>query len=302
MRTSLEFFLGLLSRRFPAHAAQDDLAGPHGPLLRLLQRRGFLARNPGIHPAPSCPHCGEGVPYRIQGDYVCSRCGSTVDAVHLFLWPMDLEAFLRWLAGELKLRGGIRDFDGQLWQLGTWEGDTGAWECFYWRDGPLGEGGRRRLAAYRSTIILYGLSPPPATEAIHGPCISLLEILRWNRSLRVVDRNDLLRHRGNVRFDPVSGTLRVGDVWLGGSPQRLEGVLLPRLPRGAARSLRPLLGPEARRAAAIGQYRHDGGGDLLPGTQESDQEEVNSADRPFDRDDKQAGRLSPARPGRIIIM
>ena len=74
MRASLEFFLGLLDREEPAHVSQDDLESRHGKALRLWRRMGFLSREAGMNPVASCPHCGEGVPYRVEDRYVCNRC------------------------------------------------------------------------------------------------------------------------------------------------------------------------------------------------------------------------------------
>ena len=218
MRANLEFFLGLLTGQYPAYAAQEDFTGPHGAMLRRLQDRGFVSRDPGAHPTPSCPHCGEGVSYRLRDRVLCNQCGSSVDDRHLLLWQLDLDAFLRWLAEELNLSGGVGSLDSQLWQLGTLQSGSVTHECFFWRGGPLAECGHSRLSAYRNVIILYGLSRPSVTEMIRGPVLSLLEILHWHRSLRVADGVDLLRQRGNVRFDSVSGALRVGDIWLGEVP------------------------------------------------------------------------------------
>src|SRR5437879_4614647 len=74
MSASLEFLLGLLDYDEPAHVAQDDFDGVHGPALRLWQKLGFVSEHPGVNPVPSCPHCDEGVPCRIGERYICSHC------------------------------------------------------------------------------------------------------------------------------------------------------------------------------------------------------------------------------------
>lgn len=216
MQRSLEFLLGLLDAREPTCVAQEDFEGPHGPAVRTWQQLGFVSTQPGSNHAASCPHCGEGVPYRVGGRLLCDACRSTIDPRHTWLWGMDREAFLRWLARELGLRGGVRRLDSHLWQLGRFESEA-AFECFSLRPGGLSEEAHRRLAAYRNALVLYGLSPPPPT-LFAGPSISLLEVLRLGESLTVVGLGQLLRRRGAVRFDAHSGTLWVADVWLGEVP------------------------------------------------------------------------------------
>src|SRR5437879_829452 len=120
MRPSLELLLGLLERDEPPQLAAEDFEGTHSETLRAWQEAGFLAREPGVHPHPSCPHCGEGVPYALGGRHVCGVCRSVVAPCHLLLWALDREALLSWLATQLRLRGGLRRIDERLWQLGTW--------------------------------------------------------------------------------------------------------------------------------------------------------------------------------------
>src|SRR5262245_1848664 len=98
MRASLEFLLGLLERNDPPAVTQQDFDGRHGRAVRICRRMGFLSREPGLHPVPTCPDCGEGVPYRLADRYLCSRCGAAIDRRHLLLWLLNLEAFLCWLA------------------------------------------------------------------------------------------------------------------------------------------------------------------------------------------------------------
>jgi hypothetical protein len=218
MTASLEFLLGLLECE-PAVVAQEDFEGAHGEALRLWQQMGFVGKEPGRNRVTSCPHCGEGVPYRIAARYVCPRCGSQVDPRHLLLWPVDREVFLRWLAEQLHLRGGVRRIDDHLWQLGTWEAGDVVSECFYRRPGPLSDVARKRLTAYRNAVVLFGVSLPDDAATRHRPSVSLLELLRLGESLTVLSLERVLHKDGSVRFDPESGALWAGDVWLGEVPR-----------------------------------------------------------------------------------
>src|SRR5437870_5489621 len=101
MSAGLEFLLGLLDQDDPVYVAQEDFDGAYGDVIRTVQTMGFLSREPGVNPVPSCPHCGEGVPYRLGGRYVCNACHSRIDPRHLVAWQLDREAFLRWLAEGL---------------------------------------------------------------------------------------------------------------------------------------------------------------------------------------------------------
>src|SRR5437868_4776709 len=83
MANDLEFLLGILERDKPLVVAQEDFDCAHGRALRLWQRLGFVDAEPSANPAPSCPHCFEGVPYRIGERHICSCCGSTVERGHL---------------------------------------------------------------------------------------------------------------------------------------------------------------------------------------------------------------------------
>jgi hypothetical protein len=106
--------------------------------------------------------------------------------------------------------------DNHLWQLGTAEGSGTACECFYRLPGGLSGAGRERLAAYRSALLVYGLSRPPESGAV--PCVSLLEIVRLGESLPVA-RGALPGRRGSeVRFDAHSGVLWAGEIRLGEVP------------------------------------------------------------------------------------
>ena len=70
----------------------------------------------------------------------------------------------------------------------------------------------------KKAVLLYGLSRPQDAVHGHGTAVSLLAILRLGNALTVPDRTQLLRDRGDVRFDPRSGTLIVGDAWQGEVP------------------------------------------------------------------------------------
>jgi hypothetical protein len=89
MSMSVEFLLRLLEQIRPPQVVHEDFDGEHGEFLRACQEVGFLSREPGVHPVPSCPHCGEGVPYRLGERHLCNRCGSTVDPRRLRSWQLD---------------------------------------------------------------------------------------------------------------------------------------------------------------------------------------------------------------------
>lgn len=217
MSGSLTFFIGLLESGPSAAVSLEDVEGEHGDFLRSCQRLGFVSREPGMHPIPSCPHCGEGVPYRIADRFLCNHCRSGIDSRHLLLWPLDIEVFLRWLAKTLKLRGGVRRIEEQLWQLGTLVSSDSPCECFYCKAGPLSDAARDRLAAYRRAIVLYGLSRS-ATEHVAHPSVSLLEVLRLGRNLTILHPSQFLRTDRTIRFDPKAGAIWAGQELLGEVP------------------------------------------------------------------------------------
>jgi hypothetical protein len=218
MSASVEFLLRLFEQGRPPQVAHEDFEGAHRGFLRACQEAGFLSREPGAHPVPSCPHCGEGVPYRLGRRHLCNCCGSTVDPRRLRSWRLDLAAFLRWLAAQLHLRGDVRRIDDRLWQLGTHEDSDGFCECFYSQGGPLLEAARSKLMAFRNAVVLYGLSRPRDAEALPVTLVSLLGILGVGESLAIAARTRILRGGGEVRFDPLRGRLDVAGVWQGDVP------------------------------------------------------------------------------------
>ena len=62
------------------------------------------------------------------------------------------------------------------------------------------------------------MTPPPAAVASRLSVVSLLELLSNGDTLGVSGLDRMLRPRGNVRFDFHSGSLLVGDTWLGEVP------------------------------------------------------------------------------------
>jgi hypothetical protein len=215
MSASREFLVGLLGKGSSAQVSAEDFAGPHRSLLMEWQKTGLLPGEPGMHPVPSCPYCGAGVPYRMQNRYLCNRCRSVVKADHLYLWQFDVTAFLRRLAAELHVRGNLRKIDDHLWQLGTWKRDGAVAECFFQGSGLLSDAGRARLQAYRQIVLIYGLVRPSNAELLHGRCVSLLELLTEDTTVVVPDPPTLNGQSGNVRFAAQSGGLWVGDTWVG---------------------------------------------------------------------------------------
>jgi hypothetical protein len=219
MHASLEFTLGLLDRSDPALAAEEDFQGPHGAILRAWQQQRFLSREPEPNRVPSCPHCRAGIPIAVGGPLICSHCMSEVDPRHLYLWRVDLERFLAWLAAALELDGGVRVVDDGLWQLGSLTGERWRYECFFRRGGPLGEQALTRLLAYRSAVLLHCNAEPEPVAGFHGPVVSLLDVLRQDgQTMQVTGLLPLLRSNGTVRFDGASGSLWVGDALAGEVP------------------------------------------------------------------------------------
>jgi hypothetical protein len=216
MQLDLTFLLGLLDRDDPAYVSQEDFAGDHRRMLRLWQRMGFLSRVPERHPVPSCPRCREGTPLLLAGRCICAECGSTVDSRHLLLWRFDLEAFLGWLARQLRLTGGVRQVEETLWQMGGFLHQDVRFECFFQRGGLLGERGRQRLLAYRNAVVLHCLPSAERIEGFAGPRLSLLDMLRQDaRSLRVTELTPLLDGGRAIRFDEASGSIFLGGSSLG---------------------------------------------------------------------------------------
>ncbi|HYH65703.1 MAG TPA: hypothetical protein VD866_13485 [Urbifossiella sp.] len=219
MGRGVDLLAGLLDEGDPVCVGREDFDGGEGGALRAWQRLGFLGTVPFAHPAPTCPRCGNGAPYRVRGRYLCNHCREPVDPGELLLWAFDRGAFFRWLAAGLRLRGPPRAVDPGLWQLGTWEGGDGGGdrcEVFYRLRRPLTEAGRGRLLAYRNALRLHGRLPPPAADGFRGRSLSLLDVVR--EDLSVPDLNALLRPRGDVRFEPHSGALWVGGTCLGEVP------------------------------------------------------------------------------------
>lgn len=218
MPQSLEFLLGILDCDDEPAVTWDDWIGPHRAALRVWQDLGFIATEPGPHPLPSCPHCGEGVPYRSGARCLCPECRSSVDPRCLLLWQLNLPAFLGWLAGRWMLKGNVRRIDGRLWQLGTRESQGVAREFFFRRRGPLSDCAANRLGVYRQAVVLHALPAPNPAGTFRGPRLCLLELLGIGDTFSAGDPDDLLRPRGNIRFDAGTGAIWAGDTWLGEIP------------------------------------------------------------------------------------
>lgn len=229
MSRNIAFLLHLLDHGDEPCVSVDDLDGPHAAILQEGQRLGFVDTEPCASPSPGCPHCGEGVPYRLGQRFLCNGCRSTVEPHWLFRWPLRRERFFSWLGAELGLRGEPRPLDGALWQLGTHAGEDGHRECFYRRPEPLSSAAGTRLGAYQNVLVLFGLAPPQdETHRIRS--LSLLELLRGPEPLSVADLQPFLLRRGAVRFELHSGALWVGDACLGEVPVgSAEFFLLARL-------------------------------------------------------------------------
>ncbi len=218
MPPSLEFLFRLLDASPPAEISAEELDGPHGELLRACRRLGFLADEPGMNPIPSCPYCVSGTPYLLGDRYVCNHCRSRVARRHLQLWRLDLAGLLRWYSREQGLRGEVERVDDGLWRLGTFDDGRLARECFYVRGRESSDLARRRLAAFRSVLLLHGRDERPQCEALDARFLRMAEALvfRGNR-LAVRPLAELLddRRAGAVRFDRRTGTLSLGTDFLG---------------------------------------------------------------------------------------
>jgi DNA-binding winged helix-turn-helix (wHTH) protein len=214
---SIEFLLRLVDQDGVAFVACEDVHGEHAEPIRHWQGRNLISGEASLHPAASCPRCGDGVPYRLGDRYVCNNCRSSVDAHHLQVWTLDRQAFLEALARHLRLRGGVRKIDACLWQLGTGESDITSVECFYHGRGSLSKQTRNKLNAYRRAMVFH--STVALTDM--GPTwrrVPLLSLFAADGLLLPTDLTSLLRPRGTVRFDPHSGVVWVGDEWIGEVP------------------------------------------------------------------------------------
>jgi hypothetical protein len=217
MHASLEFLFRLLDSSCPADFSPEELDGPCGEVLRVCQRMGFLAAEPGKNPVASCPHCQSGTAYRQNQRFVCNRCRSTIDVRELYLWRFDLRAFLNWYCKQQRLSREPEQIDDCAWRLGTLDTKSAVHECFYLRGKACSDLARRRLSAFRSVLILHGKSEPPSIEGIPARMLLMAETLSMRGTHLTVRRlgECLGSHRRlPVRFDPRSGTLCLGDAFL----------------------------------------------------------------------------------------
>lgn len=212
------FLAGLADRDSLALLTRDDFDGPLGPALRRGQACGFVTADPVPHPHASCPHCPDGVPFPLAGRDVCSACLRTVAPDRLLAWVFDRAAFLRWLAGELGLRGAVQMVGRSLWWLGVLPGADGDTPVFYRRTAPLSDPERRRVAAVRRGLVVFGLLAPPESERGDVAHCSLLELLLTQPVLTARSLAAVLLRPTAVRFDPATGVLWDGGVRLGDVP------------------------------------------------------------------------------------
>lgn len=221
MRRSLDFAFRLMDFAYPAEVSAEDFDGPHGAALRVLQSMDFLGSEPGMNPVSSCPYCFSGTPYPLGDRYLCNECHSEVEQRQLQLWRFDLEAFLRWFARVQKLSDGIEQIDDGLWRIGTLTRGDQATECFFLRGAECSALALRRLAAFRSVLILHGRSEPPRIDGIRAPTLLITEALAIDGE-RIIARplTNFIghQHAGAVRFDRKTGVLQVGDMALGRIP------------------------------------------------------------------------------------
>jgi hypothetical protein len=212
---SVAFLLGLLAHDAPAFVTAEDLGSPHGDAIGKWQALGFIDREPGMHPHPSCPHCAEGVPYRAEGRLVCSACRTALDDRALLAWPVRREAFVASLADHLGLRDEVGAIDGSLWELGSGRTGGNTVVCFFHAGGPLSESARARLAPYRRVLVLSAVL---ADSDGPGRWVPLTELFEADGTFARIALPDLLRDRGPVCFDHETGVLRVGTALAGEVP------------------------------------------------------------------------------------
>jgi hypothetical protein len=210
---SVEFLLRLLERDGRAYVTAEDLDGPHRQAILVWQRAGFIAPEPSHNPAPTCPHCAEGMPYRVGDHSLCSTCGSEIGERHLLAWTVERETLLHAVARQVRLRDDLRLVEPRLWHLGTATDNGRTFPCFYC-SGPLSDAGRKALGAFRHTLVLTG---PAASgdSTIPGSTVPLAAPFRPDGSLASVDVEALLCPGGAVRFEVHSGALWAGNVFLG---------------------------------------------------------------------------------------
>lgn len=218
MRSIGDVIAGLLGRGDHAWVGFEEFLGPDADNLRRLQRMGFVSADALVHPAPTCPHCGEGMPDRIGTRFLCSACRSDIDPQTVFVWPLRAERFFEWLAAEWKLTGRHQQLDPTTWQLGTWIADGHRTECFFRVSEPASESARQRIGAYQNVLILTGREAESPINRSPGITLPLAGVIRDAEVVGVHDLSDLLRPRGNVRFDPHSGTVWLGPTWMGEVP------------------------------------------------------------------------------------
>jgi hypothetical protein len=217
MHPGLEFVFGRADQAHPAYFGPGDAAGEHGLTLRHFRDAGFLGPGPVPHPTPGCPFCREGVPYRLCGRLVCNSCGSGVPEEHLYLWPLDLRAFLAWFAARQHLEGAVVRIDDGLWQLGSLVLPAPPRTCFFLRGGTSSDIGLRRINACQAPVVLRGALEQPRLPGFAGKTLSLLELLRYDGTLSVLPLPAFLRRGGSVRFTE-AGALLAGDEPLGWVP------------------------------------------------------------------------------------
>lgn len=218
MPASLEFLLRLLDQQTAPRVCAPDLFGVHAGLLRACQSAGFLATEPDALDVPACTVCGEGVPYRVFGVLRCNRCRSRLQPESQLSWRLDVAGFLDWMARAMGLRGGVRRVEPGLWHLGVWGKGGEATECFFQRPGPLSEMGLARLEAYRSVVVLHGLSRPAIHTRPGLRPVPLPRVLVWDETKLAARPLEDSAGGKAVRFDPTSGGLWVGDRKLGEVP------------------------------------------------------------------------------------
>jgi RNAse (barnase) inhibitor barstar len=212
---SAEFLVGLLTDASTAFVTTDDFVGPHADALRRWQQRGFVARESGRHPAPSCPHCGEGVPYLAGYRVICDTCGSTVDSNYLFAWPVERDTCLSAIAKQLGLRDSGGRATDDLWDLGHRKIDDQLLLCFFHAGERVSPESDTLLRRYRHVVVLSRILQPDRGGERWVPMIRLIEP---DGAWATITLADLIGASGAVRFELETGVMHVGDAVAGEVP------------------------------------------------------------------------------------
>lgn len=209
---NVELLLGRLIQ--PSFLTVEDLHGALREAILQWQKSSTVARQPSLHPCPSCPECRGGVPYQLGERWLCDTCFCPVAEAHLWVWPMDTEKFLQDIAAQLQLHGQVHCIEHSLWQLGTGTNEGRTVACFACLEpNSLSKAEMQKLRTYRSVLVLH--IPSSCERPTYGQWVPLAELFGPDGSFLPKSVSTLLRVRGEVQFNEQDGSLRIGGSWLG---------------------------------------------------------------------------------------